>query len=71
MSEAEMNVYRFTSGKEPTDEMLAQIMREVSADAKKSNKQAAIKHLEDMLREMKVDEAKWAERINKIKNGNY
>lgn len=30
-----MNAYRFNSGKEPTDEMLAQIMREVSADAKK------------------------------------
>ena len=35
MSEAEMNSYRFNSGMEPTDEMLAQIMREVSADAKK------------------------------------
>lgn len=42
-------------------------MREVSADAKKSNEEAAIKHLEDMRREMKVDEAKWAERINRIK----
>ena len=71
MSEAEMNAYRFNSGMEPTDEMLAQIMREVSADAKKSNKEAAIKHPEDMRREMKVDEAKWAERINRIKNGNY
>lgn len=68
MSEAEMNAYRFNSGKEPTDEMLAQIMREVSADAKKSNEEAAIKHLEDMRREMKVDEARWAERINRIKS---
>ena len=63
-----MNAYRFNSGKEPTDEMLARIMREVSADAKKSNEEAAIKHLEDMRREMKVDEARWAERINRIKN---
>ncbi len=37
MSEAEMNAYRFNSGKEPTDEMLAQIMREVADDAKMSN----------------------------------
>lgn len=70
MSEAEMNTYRFNSGKEPTDEMLAQIMREVSEDAKKSNEEAAIRHLEDMRREMKADEVKWADRINKIKNGN-
>lgn len=63
-----MNAYRFNSSKEPTDEMLAQIMREVSADAKKSNEEAAIKHLEDMPGEMKVDEARWAERINRIKS---
>lgn len=37
MTEAEMDAYRFNSGKEPTDEMLAQIMREVAADAKASN----------------------------------
>ena len=36
MTEAEMDAYRFNSGKEPTDEMLAQ-MREVAADAKASN----------------------------------
>lgn len=71
MSEAEMNAYRFNSGKEPTDEMLAQIMREVSADAKKSNEDAAVRYLEDMRREMKADEAKWADRINEIKNGNH
>lgn len=35
MSEAEMNSYRFNSGKEPTDEMFAQIMREVAEDARK------------------------------------
>lgn len=34
MSESEMNAYRFNSGREPTDEMLAQIMREAAADAK-------------------------------------
>lgn len=40
MSEAEMNAYRFTSGKEPTDEMLAQIMKEVAEDARMSNEDA-------------------------------
>lgn len=71
MSEAEMNTYRFNSGKEPTDEMLAQIMREVAEDAKKSNEMAANKHFEDMRREMKSDEVKWAERIKKLKNGKH
>lgn len=52
MSEAEMNAYRFNSGKEPTDEMLAQIMREVAGDAKQSNKETANRHLEDMRQEM-------------------
>lgn len=35
MSEAEMNSYRFGTGKEPTDETLAQIMHEAAAEAKK------------------------------------
>lgn len=69
MSEAEMNAYRFNSGQEPTDEMLAQIMREVAQDAKKGNEEAANKYLEDMRREMKSDEARWAKRINDLKNG--
>lgn len=71
MSEAEMNSYRFNSGKEPTDEMLAQIMREVAEDAKKSNEEAANRHLEDMRQEMESDEAKWADRINEIRNGKH
>ena len=36
MSEAELNSYRFNSGDEPSDEMLAQIMHEVAVDAKKN-----------------------------------
>lgn len=67
MSEAEINSYRFGSGKEPTDEMLAQIMREVADDAKASNEEAVLKHFEDMRREMKEDKAKWSDRINGIK----
>lgn len=70
MSEAEMNSYRFNSGQDPTDEMLAQIMREAASDAKKSNEEAAIKHLENMRAEMQKDNEKWAERINHVLNGN-
>lgn len=70
MSESELNSYRFTSGNEPTDEMLAQIMREVAEDAKKSNDEAAKKNLEEMRRDMLKDQAEWKERLNKLKNGN-
>ena len=37
MSEKEMNAYRFSSGVEPTDEMLSQLMKEVANEAKDSN----------------------------------
>lgn len=69
MSEAEMNSYRFGSGKEPTDEMLAQIMREVADDAKSSNEEAHKRYFADLQKGMDEQQAKWAERINHIKNG--
>ena len=67
MSEAEMNSYRFGTGREPTDEMLAQIMHEAATEAKRRNEEAALRHLDDMRREMKNDEAKWADRINEVR----
>ena len=63
-----MNSYRFGTGREPTDEMLAQIMHEAATEAKQRNEEAALRHLDDMRREMKNDEAKWADRINEVKN---
>ena len=63
-----MNSYRFGTGREPTDEMLAQIMHEAATEAKRRNEEAALRHLDDMRREMKNDEAKWADRINEVKN---
>lgn len=71
MSEAEMNAYRFNSGKEPTDEMLAQIMREVADDAKTSNEEASKRYFADLQKGMEEQQAKWAERINEIKNGKH
>ena len=41
---AALLIYRFNSGQEPTDEMLAQIMREAAEDAKRSNEEATIKY---------------------------
>lgn len=70
MSESEMNSYRFNSGKEPTDEMLAQIMHEAAADAKKRHEQATHRYFDELRKGVTEQEAKWAERINKIRNGN-
>ena len=50
MSEKEMNAYRFSSGEEPTDEMLEQIMKEVAQEARESSKKAADAHFEQMRR---------------------
>lgn len=66
-----MNAYRFNSGKEPTDEMLAQIMREVADDAKMSNEEASKRYFDDLQKGMEEQQAKWAERIKEIKDEKY
>lgn len=40
MSEKEMNAYRLNSLEEPTDEMLALLMREVAEEAKQKSEKA-------------------------------
>lgn len=40
MSEKKMKSYRFSSGDEPADEMLSQLMKEVAQEAKESNQKA-------------------------------
>ena len=69
MSEQEMNSYRFTSGLEPSDEMLAQLMKEVAHDAKERQKQATAAYFSEMRREAEVVKTKWADRINSAING--
>lgn len=69
MSEAEMNNYRLTSMEEPGDERLAQIMREVAEDARESNRQAAERVASGIERATQISKNKWANTINKIKNG--
>lgn len=69
MTEAEMNSYRFGRGEEPTDEMLAQIMHEAAADAKKRHEEATRKYFEELRKDAKEMQAKWADRINSAKNG--
>ena len=69
MSEQEMNSYRFTSGLEPSDEMLAQLMKEVAHDAKERQEQATAAYFSEMRREAEVVRTKWADRINSAING--
>ena len=65
-----MNSYRFGSGKEPSDEMLAQIMSEVAQEAKEQNEEATKKYFEELRKGAEEQQAKWADRINEVKNGN-
>ncbi len=69
MTEAEMNSYRFGSGEEPTDEMLAQIMHEAAADASKRAEEAHSKYFEELREDAAEVELKWASRINRLRNG--
>ncbi len=64
-----MNSYRFISGQEPSDEMLAQLMKEVAHDAKVRQEQATYAYFSEMRREAEVVKAKWADRINNAING--
>lgn len=64
-----MNSYRFVSGKEPSDEMLTQLMREVADDANKRHKKATEDYFAEMRRSASLKKAKWASRINNAING--
>ena len=68
MSEQEMNSYRFTSWVEPSDEMLAQLMKEVAHDAKERQEQATAAYFSEMRREAEVVKTKWADRIKSAIN---
>lgn len=69
MSEQKMNSYRFTSGQEPSDEMLAQLMKEVAHDAKERQEQATSAYFSEMRHNVEMKKAKWADRINNAING--
>lgn len=69
MSESEMNSYRFESGEEPTDEMLAQIVQEVADVAKASNDEALKRYFDELQKGIDEQQTKWANRINELKNG--
>ena len=62
MSEKEMKSYRFSSGNEPSDEMLSQLMKEVAQEAKESNQKAMGEFFESLKREAKAIKDEWLNR---------
>ena len=66
MSEKELNSYRFGCGEEPTDEMLEQIMREVTQEATRKYQIAMEKYNAEMRRMAAEKKKIWAERINSV-----
>ena len=69
MSEKEMKSYRFSSGKEPSDEMLSQLMKEVAQEAKESNQKAMGEFFESLKREAKAIKDEWLNRQTYAING--
>ena len=66
MSEKELNSYRFLSGEEPTDEMLAAIMREAKDEAV-IKKKIADKRMQELMQLRRAElKAKYSERISNI-----
>ncbi len=64
-----MSSYRLTSMEEPGDERMAQIMREVAEDNRESSRRAAERVAAGIETATKAAQNKWADTINKIKNG--
>ncbi|MGM9774404.1 MAG: hypothetical protein ACI3Y2_04310 [Candidatus Egerieousia sp.] len=69
MSEEQMNMYRLTSMEEPGEERMAQIMREVAEDARKSAYRAAKRVADGIENETQAAQEKWGDTIKRIKNG--
>ena len=69
MSEKEMKSYRFSSGNEPSDEMLSQLMKEVAQEAKESNQKAIGEFFESLKREAKAIKNEWLNRQTYAING--
>ena len=69
MSEKEMNSYRFSSGIEPSDEMLSQLMKEVAKEARESNQKAMDDFFDSLKSEAKTIRKEWANRQTYAING--
>ena len=66
MSEQELNSYRFLSGEEPTDEMLACIMKEAAEEAIERKRAADERAQAEMNRRREVLRVKYSEIISRL-----
>ncbi len=66
MSEKELNAYRFTSGQEPSDEMLAQIMKEAAEEAAEKHRKVLKAYFAAMLEDIATLRSTWAQRIKSV-----
>lgn len=64
MSEKEMQSYRLTSMEEPTDEMLAQLMKEAAEDARKKADEAHRKFFQEINDDIDNRLATWSRVYN-------
>lgn len=61
-----MNTYRLTSMEEPTDEMLATLMKEVAEEAKRKGQVATDKFFKRLDETVALCKKEWAIKRNKI-----
>lgn len=66
MSEKELNSYRFTSGNEPSDDMLKCIMKEVTEDAMARRREAERRVHESVDNRRIALKAEWSKRLNTL-----
>ena len=64
MSEKEMNAYRLNSLEEPTDEMLALLMREVAEEAKQKSEKAHKRFFKRSGNDIRKQRVLWSEEYN-------
>ena len=69
MSEQELNSYRFLSGEDPSEEMLAYIMREAAEEAVVRKRLADERAKAEMMRRLEVLRVKYSERISRLMDG--
>lgn len=67
MSLKEINKYRLTSMEEPTDEMLAVIMREAAEEASCRGKEAKQRYSRELNQAIQESKLLWQTRINSIR----
>lgn len=60
MSDQEMNAYRLTGLEEPTDEMLATLMKEVAEEARQKSEEAHKKFFREIREYVREQRARWS-----------